>query len=168
MEIKIMLNWYLIYTKPRNEDNVSKKFIDVGYEILNPKFKNRKYHRRRLQEVISPLFPCYIFIKFDNIKDYHFIKYTRGVRRIVGTEKTPTIVPEEIITSIQRRMEQGIITIKPSKFKSGEEVVIKGGAFQGFEAIFERELKGIERVSILLKAINARVVVDGALLTKYS
>ena len=62
-------------------------------------------------------------------------------------------------------MRDGIITIKP-KFKPGEEVLIKGGPFQGLNAVFEKELKGIERVSILLKTINARLVVDSALLAK--
>jgi transcription elongation factor/antiterminator RfaH len=161
-----MLNWYLIYTKPKNEDIVSHKFIQVGFKVLNSKIKERKYYRRRLQDVTSPLFPCYIFVKFDYPKDYRLIKYTRGVKRIVGTDSTPTIVPQHIINSINRRMEQGIITIGPPDFKSGEEVVIKGGPFQGFDAVFERKLKGSERVSILLKAINARVVVDGALLLR--
>jgi transcription elongation factor/antiterminator RfaH len=161
-----MLNWYLIYTKPKKEDIVSHKLILAGFSVLNSKIKERKCYRKRVREVISSLFPCYIFVKFDNPRDLRFIKYTRGVKRIVGTDNTPTIVSQQIINSINRRMEEGIITIGPPDFKSGEEVVIKDGPFQGFEAVFERKFKGSERVSILLKAINARFVVDGAFLRR--
>ena len=160
-----MLNWYLVYTKPRCEDKVSNRLNENGFAVLNPKIKERRYIRRKLQDVLSPLFPCYIFVKFDNPQDYQLIKYTRGIKSIVGTESTPAIVPEEVINSINNRMRDGIITIKP-KFKPGEEVLIKGGPFQGLNAVFEKELKGIERVSILLKTINARLVVDSALLSK--
>ena len=162
-----MMRWYLIYTKPRNEDDVTRKFADRGFEIVNPKLKERKVLRRKLQEVVSPLFPCYIFVKFDNPKDYNLIKYTRGVRKVLGTENAPTVVSEEIIASINNRMEEGVVTIRP-RFQPGEEILIKAGPFEGMDAIFERELKGIERVSILLKTINVRLVIDGAVLAKSS
>ena len=164
--IEVVLNWYLLYTKPRCENSVAQRLSDNGFEVLNPKFKERRYIRRKLQEVIAPLFSCYIFIKFDPFKHYHLVKYTRGLKRIVGTGNVPDVVPEEIISSLKNRMEEGIISIKPLKFEPGEEIFIKGGPLQGFYAIFEKELKGVERVSILLKAINARIVIDSVLLGK--
>lgn len=161
-----MTNWYIVYTKPRSEDIVSQKFGDCGFEVLNPKFRERKYFRRRLQEVTTHLFPCYIFVRFDLMRDYRLVKYTRGVRRVVGTENIPTAVPNDIIDSIRCRMEDGVVSVSPRRFEQGEEVLIKAGAFEGLNAVFEKDLKGTERVSILLKTINARVVVDSALLEK--
>ena len=162
-----MQNWFLIYTKPRSEDTVSNKFVDRGLEVLNPKLKAQKFIRRMFKEIISPLFPCYIFVKFHYPQDYYLVKYTRGVRSIIGTDKSPTIVHDDIINSIWNKTEKNpIITIKPSKFKSGEGVKIKSGLFEGFNAIFEKELKGVDRVRILLASHNARLVLDGALLGK--
>src|SRR3990172_3100445 len=148
-----MSDWYLIYTKPKNEDSVCCKFANCGFDVFNPKMKERKYIRRKIQQVISPLFPCYIFVKFDLLKDYRLVKYTRGVKRVVGTGDSPIRVPLEVVDSIRVRMEEG--------------VVIKEGPFQGFEAIFEKEMKGAERVSILLKAIDARVIVNGAAISRH-
>lgn len=161
-----MNNWYVVYTKPKNEDSVAMKFVSNGFEVLNPKFNERKYIRRKLQEVTSHLFPCYIFVKFDLLKDYRLIKYTRGVKRVVGVENMPTAVPDEIINSIKNKMEYGIVRISTRMFNQGEEVLIKGGPFEGFNAVFEKELKSTERVMILLKAINAKVIVDTAFLEK--
>jgi len=161
-----MLNWFLIYTKPRCEESVSNKFVDSGFEVLNPKIEERRYIRRKLQDVVSPLFPCYIFVRFDNPQDCRLVKYTRGVRSIVGPENIPSIVPEEIIGQIKKRMEDGVIHIRPVSFVEGEDVSIQAGPFEGLEAVFEKQLKGSERVSILLKAVNARVVVDASILRR--
>lgn len=161
-----MNNWYLIYTKPRNEDTVTTKLQDCGFEVFNPKLKERKCIRRRLRYVISSLFPCYIFVKMDLRSNYRFVKYTRGIRKIVGTENSPTPVSPWIIESIRSRMEDGVVAVKPPKLNPGDEVVIKGGPLQGIEAIFEREMKGEERVIIMLKAVNVRVVADSAFISK--
>lgn len=161
-----MFNWYLVYTKPKNEDIVSQKFIDAGFQVLNPKLKERKVYRRKLQDITSPLFPCYIFVKFDGIEDYRLVKYTRGVKTIVGTPGALNIVAEEVINSVTSRMKDGVVTLDPQEFKPGESVIIKAGPFEGFNAIFEKGLKNSERVSILLGAINARTVVDRALIEK--
>ncbi|MCK5237680.1 MAG: hypothetical protein KAR06_11950 [Deltaproteobacteria bacterium] len=159
-----MLNWYLIYTKPKYEDIVSARLSGSDFEVFNPKLKERKSIRRKVVEVISPLFPCYIFVKTDLTANYRLLKYTRGIRRIVGTESLPAPVHQNIIDTIRASMEDGIVTVKPHRFLSGEEVEIKAGPFEGLEAIFICEMKGMERVSILLKEIDARVVIDGALL----
>lgn len=161
-----MLNWNIIYTKPKNEDVVSCKLSNAGLKVLNPKLKERKYYRRKIQDIVSPLFPCYIFVEFDYPNDYHLIKYTRGVRRIIDSGNMPAVVPEEIITVIQNRMREGVITLRQPQFNAGEEVTIIAGPFQGFSAIFEREMKGPERVSILLNTINAKMIVDSTILAR--
>lgn len=161
-----MLNWFLIYTKPRCEESVSTKLAESGFEVLSPKIEERRYIRRKLQDVVSPLFPCYIFARFDNPADYRLIRYTRGVKSVVGPEHIPSPVPEEIIGQIRERMEGGVVHIEPSSFALGEDVSIQAGPFEGLEAVFEKQLKGSERVSILLKAVNARVVVDASILKR--
>lgn len=157
-------NWYLVYTKPRNEDAVSYKLNNAGFQILNPKIRERKFYRRKLTELISPLFPSYVFVKFDRLRDYHLIRYTRGIKNVLGNDQGPSAVPDNIIDSIASRLDKGIVTIRQN-FEPGDRVLIKGGPFEGFEAIFEKEMQGLERVSILLKAINIRVVVDAGMLS---
>lgn len=160
-----MMEWFLAYTKPKHEDSVEYRLKGAGFEVLNPKLRERKLYRRKITDVQSPLFPCYVFIRFDRLNDYHLIKYTRGIKWVLCNENGPASIKNEIIDSIQARLENGSITIK-NGFEPGEKVVIKGGPFEGFNAVFEKEMKGSERVSILLKAINVRVVVDSSLLAR--
>lgn len=160
--------WYLVYTKPRNEDALERKFADMGFEVLNPKVRERKYIRRRITEAVSPLFPCYLFVRFDVFRNFRLVKYSRGVRKIVGAENCPIPVSDGIISSIEERTEGGYIALRKDMFTAGDTVRIKAGPFEGFDAVFEKEVKDSERVSILLRTVNARVVVDQALLSKIS
>lgn len=161
-----MLNWYLVYLKPRNEDKISERLSDCGFEVFNPKLKERRFIRRKLSDVVSALFPGYIFVKFDFPSDYRLISYTRGVKKVVGTENSPIPVPQAIIDSIRARLVDGLAVVKAHKFAHGEAVVIQGGPFKGLDAIFEKEMKGMERVCVLLREINARVVVNGSALVR--
>lgn len=159
-------NWFLIYTKPRCEDRVSFKLLNAGFDVLNSKLKERKFIRRKLQDAVSPLFPCYIFARFDCSRDLGLIRYTIGVRDVVGSEGAPTPLPERVVDELRERMANGYITITPRTFDPGEELIIKSGSLEGFHAVFVKELKGTERVSILLKTLNARAIVEVAVLER--
>jgi transcriptional antiterminator RfaH len=152
--------WYAVYTKTKKEDSVAFLLQNIGLEVLNPKIKFRKFKRNKLTDVIEPLFPCYLFAYFDKDKYSHLITYTRGVRYIVG-KKSPVVVQDEVVNLIKDGIEDNnIIVIKPSTFRNGDKVLIKDGPFKDFYGIFEKEIKGHERVMILLETMQCRVELD--------
>ena len=158
--------WYAIYTKPAQEDVVTLRLRNIDMDVLNPKLKTRKFKRDKLAEVIEPLFPCYIFADFDKEKYAHLITYTRGVRYIVG-KKEPIRIYDEVIEAIRSNIEEGdLVCIKPQHLEKGDRVLIKEGPFRNFYGIFEREIKGPERVMILLETIHCRVELDSGYLDK--
>ena len=74
-----------IYKKPKREDVVAGSFENAGIEVFNPEIKTEKsICKAHLEIKISPLFPCYVFENSEPETTSHMIKYTRGVRRIVG------------------------------------------------------------------------------------
>jgi transcription antitermination factor NusG len=86
------------------------------------------------------------------------------VRYIVG-KNNPVTVRDEIINAIKEGMEEdNIIVVKPQNFKQGDRVFIREGPFKDFYGIFEREIRGSERVMILLSALNCRIELDGCFL----
>ncbi len=156
--------WYAIYLKSGKEDSVSSHLKNAGIEVINAKLKIKKFKNNKLTEVIEPLFPCYIFANFDKDKYSHMITFTRGVRYIVG-KSNPLVVSEDIIQAIKENMnENNFVIIKPRKFSKGEKVIIKEGPLKNFYGIFEKELKGPERVMILLETLNYKVEIDGSYL----
>ncbi len=68
------------------------------------------------------------------------------------------MVPENLIHAIRRHVDQ-INAAGGEQFvdlKKGETVVIQGGPFDGYEAVFDTRLAGTERVRVLLKLLRAR------------
>ena len=151
--------WYAIYTKPKCENSTALQLNNAGIETLNPKIKVKKYIRRKYTHIIEQLFPCYIFAFFDREKQGHMIKYTRGVKYIVGKEN-PLVVHPEIIDSIRERMEGDIVVPAPENFKNGDRVLIKDGPFKDFYGIFERAISGKERSMILLEVLQCKLDIE--------
>lgn len=162
-----MENWFLIYTKPKCEDTVESKLRGAGFTVLSPKVKERKYSRGKVVECVCPLFPSYVFAKFDKYRDYHLIRYTRGVKWVLRSEEGPAEIPDTVVNTIIERIEDGFVTIRKS-FTQGQTVIIKGGPFEGFTAVFEKEMSGMERVCLLLKTINVRLVIDKSMVSSCS
>jgi transcriptional antiterminator RfaH len=165
------MNWYAIYTKPKREEMVSASLSQAGIEVYNPQLRARKYMKGQYRDVVEPLFPCYIFARFDPQTSLWMIRYTRGVKKVVSSINTPWLVAGEMIDLIRSREDDnGIITLKYDAYRIGDAVKVANGPFAGLTGIFERPMKGNERVMLLLNAVSyqARVVVDRASLMKAS
>ena len=160
--IVVMKRWFVVNTKPKNEDRAAGNFLNGGFDVLAPKLRLRKYKEGRFMYFIEPMFPGYIFVKFHPVDDYHLVKYTRGVKTIVNFGGKIIPLQDELIDFIKARLENGVATVEKKGFKRGEKVLVKDGPFKGFSGIFEKELGGKERVAILLDGVNyyAKVEID--------
>jgi len=162
------MNWYAIYTKPKAEDTVSEKLGQAGIDIFNPKLRVKKYLRNQYRDVIEPLFPCYLFARFESDKYLWMITYTRGIKKVVGSNNRPWPVADEIIDFIRGHERDGIITMRYENIIEGDTVRIADGPLAGLTGIFKKIVNGTERVILLLNAIEyqARVIVERASLVK--
>jgi len=159
------MNWYVVQSQPHQEALSETTIRRLGVETFLPRIKQRKIIRRVARNVVSPLFPGYLFVRTDLKRNFRAVKYARGVRDILSFGSIPTIVDDSIIESIKSRLkEDGIISESPA-FKPGQAVRIQGGAFQGIEAVFECEMSDRQRAMVLLQVLSgqARLVVDLAL-----
>ncbi|RMF84528.1 MAG: transcriptional activator RfaH [Nitrospinota bacterium] len=155
--------WYVIRTKPHQEEIALLNLQNMSVEVYYPRLKERKVIRRKQREVIGPLFPGYLFGRFDLSTQYHSVKYARGVRNVVAFGGIPTPIDDTVIASIRaREQEEGIIVLHQPPLQPGEAVEILDGPFKGLVAIFERELSGQQRVQLLLDilATQARLVIE--------
>lgn len=154
------MNWYAIYTKQKQEDRVAESLSRASIAVFNPRLRRKKLVRGKYEQVIQPFFPCYVFAQFDPVRHYHMIKYTRGVRGMVGAAGSPWPVSDDIIGIIRSRMnDEGLIVIRPD-ITVGDRVEITEGPLQGFVGIFEKEMKDRERVVVLLNTIEYQAKVE--------
>jgi transcriptional antiterminator RfaH len=163
------VEWYLVRTKPAKERWVTDQLSVILTDVFLPMLEARAPRWGRWAWSVMPLFPCYVFAKFDLEARYFDIKYMAGVQGIVSAGCDPLVVPLTVIEEIKRRGVDGVIKIEPKGFDNGERVRVVDGPFRGFDAIFERYLSGAERVAILLSAVEAnglRVVLPSSSLAK--
>jgi transcriptional antiterminator RfaH len=155
------MQWYAVNTKPYQEHQAALNLKSHGVEIFCPQIRQKKLIRRREQTVIGPLFPGYLFARFNMNAQFRAVTYARGVRKIVTFGTIPAIVDDEIIESIRTRLHDGYLTVPLPPFKQGQIVRIEAGPLHGLEAIFERQMGDHQRAVLLLQtlAYQARVVV---------
>jgi transcriptional antiterminator RfaH len=60
-----MKQWYVVNTKAREETKALFNLKRQGFNPYLPQYKKTRRHARRTDTVLAPLFPKYLFVKFD-------------------------------------------------------------------------------------------------------
>jgi transcriptional antiterminator RfaH len=151
-----MRSWFVLNTKPKKEHQVEKIFLEAGFHLYNPKLK--------VGDRISPFFPGYAFIEFDFPEQYRLVRYTRGVKRIVGNESGPIPIGEEVVQAIKAREVNGLIELEKygKEPKVGDEIEVMEGPLKGLKGVFQKEISGKDRVLILMNYVSyqAKMIVE--------
>jgi transcriptional antiterminator RfaH len=164
------LCWYAIHTKPKNEDRANSNLIAWGVEAFAPRVREYRYNEftHKPTALSKPLFPRYIFARFNARALLHDVCYTKGVHGIVSFNNCPFPLGPDEITLIKSRLDENGFIKMNDELNPGDEITIKGGAFAGLNGIFDREISGKDRVMIFLEAIKyqASVTIERTLIQK--
>ena len=154
--------WYVVSTKPHQEKHAESHIKQCDIECFLPLLKESKIIRRTHRTVIEPLFPGYLFARFDLDKHVRAVSYARGVRKIVEFGSGPVELDATMIDAIKERLNDGFVTPHSERFKMGQIVHIKGGPLAGLEAVFMREMTDRNRVLLFLNTLglHAELTID--------
>ena len=142
-----MRNWYLIKTKPRQENVAIKNLENQEYSTYCPTVTINNKH--------IVLFPGYLFIHLDKKKEnWSPIRSTKGVVNFVRFGLNFAQVPDTVIEFLKANQLINKEKLKNlNKFKSGDKVLIKDGVFKNCVAIFKSS-KSEERVILLMNILG--------------
>ena len=148
--------WYVVHTHVKQEERAHENLRAWGVETLHAKLRTRRYNEftGAPTNLTQPLFPRYIFAKFNAREQLPKIRFTRGVNNVVCFGENPAPVDEDIIDIIRARIDENGFVNANDELKPGDKVVISAGPLRNLIEIFEREVKGSERSMILLTAIE--------------
>lgn len=151
-----MSKWYVIQTKPHNEERVHRILSRAGLESFLPKIREICYVKNVTHFRHKPLFPSYLFlhIDFDNSHNFHLIKYTRGVSKILCADNKPLPVAEEIVDTIKARVNPANVVEHPFQLKAGDNIRVKRGLLKDLIGVLEKPSSAEERIFVLLKLAN--------------
>jgi len=154
--------WFLIYTKPHQEERAKLNLQNQGNEVFLPMIASTDKKKSKSFS-IKPMFPRYLFAKFSlGNNNWTNIKSTRGVSHIVVFGENIPKVPRSLLEYLKSKVDvNDILEVNTSikSFRKGEKVQIKYGPFKGRDAIFH-SISSKDRVRVLLSIMSQDLISD--------
>lgn len=129
-----------------------------GFECFLPRYKSIRKWSDRLKEVEQPLFPSYLFCRFD-LSNRRPIVMTPGVMQIVGNGRNAVSISDEEISTIQVAVSAGSQHQPWPYIEVGERVRIIHGTLSGVEGILIN-FKGSHRVVLSVTLLQRSVALE--------
>jgi transcriptional antiterminator RfaH len=159
-------DWYVVQSKRADERRVVEHLTRKHVQTFLPLLEVVQRRRTKCVRSLEPLFPGYLFVHMPALQAcpglWYAVRWTPGVRRILGTDNTPVAMPPEAVRAIQTRTaDLGFVRPRP-RFQSGDAVRIRLGPLAGLEAVFDCPMPRSGRVRVLLQLLGqvGRVEVD--------
>lgn len=149
--------WYVIHTKPGDEDRVNTNLQNQEIETFLPLFETYQYWNGRMVRKVRPLFMNYLFARLDLELHYYKVKWTRGVNRILGSGNEPVPISGKVIQAIKERSGKDNLIKLEDELKDGDIVQVTSGPFKSLRGIFQKMMSANGRVRILLSLIGVDV-----------
>ncbi len=162
--ISYSANWRVVQTQVHAEHKAAAHLNRQGFATYLPAYSKRRRHARRIENVIAPLFPRYLFVAVDTATQrWRSIQSTIGVASLVCNGDEPAAIADHIVEELKARHdERGLIPLdmRP-RFAPGDKIRVLDGAFGSCFGLFER-MSDSDRVSILLDLLGrkVRVMID--------
>jgi len=151
-------SWFAAYTRPRHEKKVQEYARQLELDNFLPVYQTMHRWRNGVNKKIElPLFPGYIFIRFD-LRDRLRIIRIPGIISLVGSGPNSSPVPDCQIEQLRTIVSS--YKAEPHPFiKTGDKVLIKSGPLHGLEGVVVRK-KGAYRFVISLDFIMRSVSLE--------
>ena len=102
--------WAAVNTQPHRERIALDNLERQGFASYCPFIRRRRSHARRVEEVLRPLFPGYLFVNVRSEQNcWRPILSTYGVRTLVRCGDQPSLVDARFIQALQDMGQAGPI-----------------------------------------------------------
>jgi transcriptional antiterminator RfaH len=155
-------NWFAVHTQPLAEQKAAGHLARQGFEVYLPRYCKLRRHARRVDKVIRPLFPRYLFVAIDiAAMRWRAIRSTIGVRDLVRAGEEPVPVADSVVAAIRQREDgEGLVQLfQRGDLRAGQKLRILTGALCDQIGLFE-EVSDDERVTLLLNLLGRPVRVQ--------
>jgi transcription antitermination factor NusG len=149
--------------KPRTEKAVADALAGKGYEEFLPLHKERRRWSDRVVSVEMPLFPGYIFCRFDAQQRLPILT-TPGVMLVVSAGRTPQPVDDGEIASLRVLVASQLQLEAWPYLHVGQRIQIVGGPLAGAEGILlsvrkqnRSENRLVVSVTLLQRSVSVEI-----------
>jgi len=150
--------WFALHVRTRKENSVADQLAVQGFETFAPKYKVVRRWSDRLKELEQPLFPGYLFSRFD-LDRRRLLLTTPGVIQIVSVGQVPTAVDESEVEGIRSALASGLASQPWPCLEEGERVRVSYGSLKNLEGILIC-FKGRHRVVLSVRMLHRAVAFE--------
>jgi transcription elongation factor/antiterminator RfaH len=151
-------SWYALQVRSRKEGYVASQIQGQGFECLLPTYKSVRKWSDRMKEIEQPLFPGYLFCRFD-FQNRRPVVTTPGVLQIVGYGRTAASVSDEEIQALQLAVASEMPKQPWPYLEVGQRVRVNYGTLSGLEGILVN-VKGNHRVVLSVTLLQRSVAME--------
>lgn len=145
--------WFVVQTKPRQEDTALANLLQQGYTAWLPRLAVPRRRRERWVTVSEPLFPGYLFVQLTPGKDDPApIRSTLGARGLVRFGQYSPQVDDTLIAFFRENEKQAEQPAS-TPFQPGKSVTILKGPFAGLHAVYEMSAAS-DRAQLLISILG--------------
>jgi transcriptional antiterminator NusG len=153
-----VLPWYAVRVRSRSETSVAAYLRNQGLEAFLPTYEDTRRWSDRVRRVELPLFPGYLFCRFDPLVRLPILK-APGVIHVVGVGRQPVPVDDAEIAAVQMVVRSGLPRQPWPYLHVGQRVRVESGALSGLEGVL-LNLKGEHRVVVSVTLLQRSVSLE--------
>jgi transcription antitermination factor NusG len=151
----VPLGWYALHVRSRHEKVVHAQLEAKKQDVFLPLYSARRKWADRWKVVSLPLFPGYVFCRFDPPSRYSVLA-TTGVIDIVRLGSEPTAIPDSEIEAVQMIVNSPVPAEPYPNLVEGQSVIISDGPLNGLVATLanvRNALRLVVNVQLLGRAV---------------
>ncbi|MBV9296370.1 MAG: UpxY family transcription antiterminator [Acidobacteriaceae bacterium] len=151
--------WYGIRTRPKQERIAANMLANKGYEHYLPVLRSKRRWSDRVVEKELPLFPGYVFCRFDVKKRLPIIT-TPAVVSVVGFGNQPAPIDDSEIEAIQVVLRSGLAAEQCPFLREGQRIRVNRGSLEGLEGILlkkKNEWRMVVSVTMLQRSVSVEI-----------
>ena len=150
--------WFAVRVRPQRERRIAEAFRHKGYEPFLPLYRGRRPWSDRVKEIELPLFPGYVFCRFQAGSRLPILT-TPGVVYVVGVGRVPAPIDDGEVAALQAVVRSGLHS-QPWRFlRAGQRVQIVAGPLCGLEGIY-LDSSGGDRLVVSVTLLQRSVGIE--------
>ena len=150
--------WYALHVWSRRESIIANHLDGQGLECFLPMYKTTRRWSDRKKELEAPLFPGYLFCRFD-LQNRRSVLMVPGVQQIVGIGRIPMPVEDGELESIRQALASGLKNEPCPYLVVGERVRVNYGSMVDLEGTLTK-FNGTNRVVLSVTLLQRSVAME--------
>ena len=148
--------WFVLKFKPNSHDQATRNLNRQGFETFLPLYDTTSRKLSRFINTSKPLFPGYMFIRFDKAESgWHKINNTYGVSHLITFNSIVKPIPSRFVYNLMKRYDLSGKLLPIQKLKKGDPVTVSSGPFTNFIATVEK-YEDDQRIWVLMDLMGRK------------